>query len=994
MRWPLDTDSADRPPLALLMREAPVIGDAETANIKLSQATEGFPAAERERLDALFAAMPCAHAVCLAMAEGSPFLLDLVRAEPQRLSRVLSSAPEAHLDALIAGCEAAARAAQGVSDGEAATMRALRRMRSEAALLIALADMGGAFGLAAVTAGLSDVADAAVRIALSFLLGEAACAGRLRPPEPADAAKGSGLAVIAMGKHGARELNYSSDIDLVVVYDREKAPLSDSVSVSPFFVRITQGLVRLLQERTADGYVLRVDLRLRPDPGSTQVALSTAAALAYYEREGATWERAAYIKARPVAGDLDVGRAFLADLSPFVWRRVLDFQAIADVHAMKREIHAFRGHDVVAVEGHNVKLGRGGIREVEFFVQTQQLIAGGRDPLLRTSRTLEALDALTAHRWIEPQVRDDLAEAYVFLRRVEHRIQMVADAQTHTLPESRAAMEGFARFMGYADRDAFAAALVARLQTVQTHYANLFEDATPPAVLDANLVFPPDGNDRATMAALSRLGFRDPAAASAIVRGWFAGGPRVLKGEAARARLVRIVPLMLEALSRGGDPDGALIAADRFLTELAGGQLLTALDRHPDLVRLLATILTAAPRLGETLARRPSLADALLDPAFFDVLPNEANLTEHLDQLLNTAETEEEQFDRARRFRQEQHVLIGVRIASGTLPAARAGEAYATLAEVIIRALHRRVWGRFKETHGIIAGAETAVLAMGKLGGREMTAGSDLDLIVLYDFEPDADPTSSGPRPLTGAQYFARFTQRLVTALTSLTNAGKLYDVDLRLRPSGRSGPVATRLSSFATYQREEAWTWEHMALTRARVIAADEAFGAQVREVVGGVMGQPRDPRRLAGDILDMRQAIAAEKGEDDRWNLKHAAGGQVDVEFLAQYLVLAHACTHPEIVDTATQRVLGMAEQLGLLTPEDAHVLLRACRLYQNLTQVLRLSVDAHIVPADASPALKALLARAGEMPDFATLEADLAETQEKVRTIFLRVLETAAA
>lgn len=986
MRWPTEPDSADQPPLALQMRETPVVADPKAAKIKLSQATERLASEARAALDALLADAPLAEKVCLGIIESSPFLTEVIRSEPERLLRVLGRPPHAHLHALIAECAA-------VAGSEADVMRALRRMQSEAALLIAVADISGVFGLVEVTAALTDVADAAVRKALAFLLGEAVKAGRLMVPDAADPEAGSGLAVIAMGKHGARELNYSSDIDLVVVYDRYKAPLSDSVSASPFFVKITQGLVRLLQERSADGYVLRVDLRLRPDPGSTQVALSTVSALDYYEREGATWERAAYIKARPVAGDAEVGRQFLAELSPFVWRRVLDFQAIADVHAMKREIHAFRGHDVVAVEGHNVKLGRGGIREIEFFVQTQQLIAGGRDPLLRTSRTLDALDALTAHRWIEPNVRDDLAEAYHFLRRVEHRIQMVADAQTHSLPESREAMEGFARFMGYRDRDAFAAALVQRLTTVQGHYAHLFEDAPPPAVLDADLLFPPDENDRPTLAALARLGFKDPAAASGIVRRWLAGVPRALRAEPARAHLARIVPLMLEALSRGGDPDGALIAADRFFTELPGPHLLTALDRHPDLVRLLATILTAAPRLGETLARRPSLTDALLDPAFFDVLPDEASLSEHLELLLDTAETDEEQLDRARRFRQEQHVLIGVRIASGTLPAARAGEAYATLAEVIIRALHRRVWERFREAHGRIPGAETAVLAMGKLGGREMTAGSDLDLIVLYDFDPEADPTSDGPRPLTGAQYFARFTQRLVTALTSLTNAGKLYDVDLRLRPSGRSGPLATRLSSFATYQQAEAWTWEHMALTRARVIAATPEFGAIVRDVIGGIMGQPRDPRRLSGDILDMRRAIAAEKGEDDRWNLKHAAGGQVDVEFLAQYLVLAHAHDHPGIVDTATARVLATAERLALLTPEDAHVLLRACRLYQNLTQVLRLSVDAHVVPQDASPALRALLARAGEMPDFTTLEADLFETEQKVRTIFERVLETAA-
>lgn len=990
MRAPHVSDSSEGPSLSALMHEAPVLVDREAAKLKLAYALDRLAGADREVLEGVFKASPMAHEVSLGVAEGSPFLFELIRSEPRRLLRILTSAPDLHLERLIADCSAVALTATD----EAEVMRALRRMRCEAALLIALADIGGAYDLVEVTAALSDLADAAVRAAVTFLLADAARAGRLLPPDQANPSLSCGLAVIAMGKHGARELNYSSDIDLIVVYDRDRAPLAEGVEAAPFFVKITKALVRLLQERTADGYVLRVDLRLRPDPGSTQVALSINAALDYYEREGATWERAAYIKARPVAGDLDVGRSYLAELAPFVWRRVLDFQAIADVHAMKREIHAFRGHDVVAVEGHNVKLGRGGIREIEFFVQTQQLIAGGRDSLLRTSRTLDALQALTSHRWIAPKVRDELTEAYLFLRRVEHRIQMVADAQTHELPDSRAAMEEFAHFMGYPDRDAFAAALVERLQRVQGHYAQLFEDAPPPAVLDADLVFPAGENDRQTLAALARLGFREPAAASGIVRGWLSGAPRALKAETARQHLARIVPLLLESLARGGDPDGALIAADRFLLELPGPHLLAALDRHPDLVRLLATILTAAPRLGETLARRPSLADALLDPAFFDVLPDEASLEVLLNQLLDTAGTEEEQFDRARRFRQEQHVLIGVRIASGTLAAARAGEAYARLAEVIIRALHRRVWQRFVEAHGTISGARTAVLAMGKLGGREMTAGSDLDLIVLYDHDADVDPTSDGPRPLQGAQYFARFTQRLITALTSLTNAGKLYDVDLRLRPSGRSGPLATRLSSFALYQRDEAWTWEHMALTRARVIASDADFRARVEAVICGVMRQPRDRRRLARDILDMRVAIAAEKGEDDKWNLKHAAGGQVDVEFLAQYLVLANGHDHEEIVDTATARVLARAERLGILEAEDAQMLIRACRLYQDLTEVLRLAVDAHVVPADASPALRALLARAGEMPDFSTLEAYLVDTQTKVRAIFQRILETAAS
>ncbi|MGU3492769.1 bifunctional [glutamine synthetase] adenylyltransferase/[glutamine synthetase]-adenylyl-L-tyrosine phosphorylase [Xanthobacteraceae bacterium A53D] len=975
--------------LAGEIREAPVLADAAAASVRFDQALERLSAGERDRLDAILARHPKARDVALGVIEGAPFLTDVIRREPMRLVLALETAPLTRVDELVADARAAVRAATD----ESAVMRALRRMRSEAALVLALADIGGVLPLMQVTRGLTLIADTAVACALDFLLREAAEAGKLRLADMETPGKGCGLAVIAMGKHGAGELNYSSDVDLILVYDRDVAPLGEGVDAAPLYVRMAKGLVRLLQERTEDGYVLRVDLRLRPDPGSTQAALSTVAALSYYEREGATWERAAYIKARPMAGDIAVGREYLSELAPFVWRRVLDYQAISDVHAMKREIHAFRGHDVVAVEGHNVKLGRGGIREVEFFVQTQQLIAGGRDRDLRSPRTLEALGALVEHRWIAPAVRDDLTECYIYLRRVEHRLQMVADAQTHTLPEGREQLEAFARFMGYGDRDSFAAALVERLQRVQGHYAHLFEDSTTHPCLQGELNFPPDHDDRMTLGTLGRLGFREPLKVSAAVRDWLAGQPRALRTEVARDHLARIVPLLLEQLSHGGDPDGALLAMDHFLRDLSGPHLLAALEHNPDLVRLIATIVTAAPRLGETLARRPSLADALLEPAFFDVLPDEAALEARLNDLLDAAPNDEEQADQTRRFRQEQHVLIGVRIVSGTLPAARAGEAYARVAEVIIRALHARVWARFQEAHGRIAGAETAVLFMGKLGSREMTAGSDLDLILLYDFDRDADPTSDGERPLQGAHYFARFTQRLVSALTALTNAGKLYDVDLRLRPSGRAGPVATRLGSFENYQRTEAWTWEHMALTRARVISASPAFRAQVEGVILQVLANPRDQRRIAGDILDMRRSIAAEKGEDDRWNLKHAAGGQVDVEFLAQYLVLVHAGAHPQMVDTVTARILGIAGGLGLLSPEDAAALSNACKLYQNLTQVLRLALDRPFVPSEASQALKALLARAGEMPDFTSLDAHLAETQVRVRAIFERILEAAA-
>ncbi|GLK69929.1 bifunctional [glutamine synthetase] adenylyltransferase/[glutamine synthetase]-adenylyl-L-tyrosine phosphorylase [Ancylobacter dichloromethanicus] len=951
----------------------------------VKDAIAGAPKPVRTRIEALLAAHEEARAVLAGVVAHSPFLTDLIRVDPARLAALLVAEP---VEAL-ARARAATVATVGAATDEAEVMAALRRLRAETALTVALADIGGVFDLATVTGELTATADAALSAAVDFLAREGVSARKLKKSAAEGGGVGLGYTVLAMGKHGARELNYSSDVDLIVLYDPEIAPLAKDVEAAPFFVRMTQRLVRLIQERTGEGYVARVDLRLRPDPASTPAALSVEAALAYYEREGATWERAAYIKARPVAGDLDLGHDFLKQLAPFVWRRALDYAAIADVHAMKQDIHAFRGHEAIAVEGHNVKLGRGGIREIEFFAQTQQLIAGGRDPRLRTPRTLEALAVLAQTGWIGAAARDELSEAYHFLRRVEHRLQMVADAQTHSLPEDGETLAGFARFMGYEDRAAFAQALVQRLSRVQDHYSKLFEDAPPRAAVEGRLEFPEKADDRETLATLHRLGYAEPKVASATVRGWLAGEPRALRPDGAREELEAVVPLLVDALARGGAPDAGLNAADRFFREMPTAQpLLAALRHNPDLVRLLATILGTAPRLGEMLAHRPSLLDALLDPAFFGALPDEPELAARLAADLAQAEDEEDRLDRARRFRQECHVLIGVRILSGTLPAARAGEAFARLADVLIRSLEEAAMARFREAHGTLPGAELAVLAMGKLGGREMTAGSDLDLIVLYDFDAE-HPESDGPRPLYGGQYFARLTQRIVSALTTPTNAGQLYEVDLRLRPSGRSGPVATSLPRFKVYQAEEAWTWEHMALTRARVVAASPGFRSRVEAAIAQVLAGTHETRRLAADIVDMRGAIADEKGDDDPWDLKYARGGLIDIEFIAQYLVLAYAAQEPRIIDTSTLRVVEAAQRVGILDAQDGQLLADACRLLHDLTQVLRLALTGPFKPSEASPALRRLLARAGAMPDFSTLEARLFETQQAVRATFERLL-----
>jgi glutamate-ammonia-ligase adenylyltransferase len=926
---------------------------------------------------------PTLGALMMGLAEASPYLWELIRAEPERLVVLLETDPERRFDDILA--EAARAIAATHDDGE--VMRQLRRMKAEAALLIALADIGGVWPVTQVIDLQTRLANAAVAISVDYLLADARRRGKLEIIEPAHPARGSGYIVLAMGKMGAGELNYSSDIDLIVFYDA--AALSRGTEPAPFYLRLTRRLVKLLQERTADGYVFRTDLRLRPDPASTQIAISTAAALDYYESRGQNWERAALIKARPCAGDIVAGGALLAALSPFIWRKYLDFAAVADVHAMKRQIHAYRGHDEIAVEGHNIKLGRGGIREIEFFVQTQQLIAGGRHPELRTRETLQTLGGLSDGGWIGAPVRDQLAAAYRFLRVVENRLQMVADEQTHTLPADREGLERFARFAGFRNRDAFAEALLLHLRRVQHHYATLFEHAPAGEAGRRTLVFLPATDDRETLDRLTEMGFRQPLEVSALVRVWGTQAYGSLKGQFARSRLSELVPVLLHHFARSANPDAAVIAFDRFLAGLhGGGRLFSLLRQNPDLVALIALVLGTAPRLADSLAQFPEAMDAVIDPNFFGALPEESALAAGLERSLRQAGSYEDFLDRIRIFAQEQMFLIGTRILSGTAPAEQAGEAYARLADVLVRALHRAIEEQFTRLHGRIAGQETAILALGKLGGREMTATSDLDLIVVYDFDPER-PESAGPRPLYGAQYFSRLTQRLISGLTAQTNHGLLYQVDMRLRPSGRSGPVATQIDGFADYQENEAWTWEHMALTRARVVSASPQFAARVEQVIRAVLCRPRDAAMVAGDVVEMRKAIASEKGDSDRWDLKYVAGGLIDLEFIAQYLQLVHAARTPDILDTSTARVLEKAWRLGILQPEDAEVLRPAARLYHDLTQVLRLCLSGPFDPKAAAPGLIGLLARAADVPDFATLDAFIVETQAKVRASFDRIL-----
>jgi glutamate-ammonia-ligase adenylyltransferase len=935
-------------------------------------------------LTALLAERPDAHALLEGVFGSSSFLVDLAARKPAQLVDILQDDPASRIERLIE------KARMRSGGDEAELMRSLRQIKQEAALVIAFADLSKAWETLEAMRALTRVADATLSAAVAFTLQEAASSGKLELADPHNPEHGSGWIFLGMGKQGAFELNYSSDVDLIVLFDRRRARGEAPGEDIDLFVRLTKRVVKIMSERTPDGYVFRVDLRLRPDPGATPIAIPLEAAFSYYESMGQNWERAAFIKARPVAGDIEAGQRFLSELAPFVWRKYFDFAAIADVHSIKRQIHAHKGHGHIAALGHNIKLGRGGIREIEFFVQTQQLITGGRDLRLRGRATLEMLDQLVESGWVEGAARDDLRDAYLFLRDVEHRIQMVADEQTHTLPLSEDGLDAIGRMMGFDSLADFSNALLQRLQIVQAHYSKLFESAPQLSSEAGNLVFTGDDDDPNTVETLSRMGFAHPGAVTATIRGWHFGRYPATRSTVARERLTELTPALLEALAATDNADYAFLAFDRMIAKLpAGVQLFSLLASQPRLLHLIAAIMGAAPKLAETISRRPRLLDALMEPAFFERLPDKNEIAARLETQLADARSYEDELDFARIFGQEQKFLIGVRILTGTLSVGQAGLAYARLAGVLISALLERAKDELAKTHGWIEGGRVTVIAMGKLGGWEMTAASDLDLMLLYDADPLAESVG-GERSSPCAQYYARLTQRLITALSASTAQGLLYEVDFRLRPSGNKGPIAVSLQAFEDYQANEAWTWEHMALTRARVVAGDPCFSKAAEAAIRRALTRERDEDKLRADILAMRQLLEKEKGSKNAWEFKQAPGGLIDVEFIAQFLLLRHAHDHPDILATTTSVALERLKERRLIDPASAETLIAAVRLYQGLTQLLRLSIDDAFRPEDAPRGLTEMLLRAGDAPDIARLEAQLSDMQKSVRKLFVAFLK----
>jgi glutamate-ammonia-ligase adenylyltransferase len=950
-------------------------------------------AARREAGHALLAAEPWGPLLD-AVFGFSPFLTQSLILEPQ----LALDLPARGFDESFAAIRAELAALDACAPDTAALAARLRLIKRRAALIVALADIAGAWNLETATLALSDLADGAIDAAAAHLLAKLARDGKL-DLDPDEPLRESGLIILGLGKLGARELNYSSDVDLMVLYDDEIVRMHDRSEMSSVFVRLARDLVRLLEHRTAEGYVFRTDLRLRPDPGATPLAVSVAAAESYYGSIGQNWERAAMIRARPVAGDAAAGERFIKLLRPWIWRRSMDFAAIQDVQSIKRQIFAHKGNATTAVNGHNVKLGRGGIREIEFFAQTQQLIFGGRYPQLRSPRTMEALLALAVAGRIEAQTQEDLSDCYRYLRTVEHRLQMKDDRQTHSLPNSDEEIEALARFMGYDNAAPFRADVLKTLNRVQAEAADLFEESKPLAAEGrGNLVFTGTEDDPDTLRTLESFGFTNPKGVADTIRGWHHSRYRATRSERARELLTALMPDLLGAFGKTPNPDETFARFHDFLSRLpAGVQIFSLLQQNPRLLEQVAELLSMAPEVAQFFSQNPSVLDSFLTEDFFGPFPARPILEADLERFLAHADSLEEALDLVRRWAREKRFQADVQILQGQSDADIAGPFLTDIAELSLAALMPRVEAAFAERHGRFADGGFAVIAFGRLGSRQLTSASDLDLVTVYD--PAGEAASNGEKPLDAATYFMRLTQRLVSAVTAPTAEGRLYEIDLRLRPQGEKGPLATGFDSWRRYYTESAWTWELMALTRARVILGPPRLRAAIESAVRTVLAGPRDETKLLHDVADMRARVDQTHGTTDVWKLKYVRGGLMDVDFIAQYLMLKHAPARADVLSTNMAASLERLATAGALSAADAATLIEALRLFRRVQGLTRLAARGDkFDPAQATPGLKRALCRAvlgaeTDGIDFAATETTLREVQARVAALYETIIAAPA-
>lgn len=798
-------------------------------------------------------------------------------------------------------------------------MSALRTLKRRIHLTLALLDISNIWSWVEVTEHLTQLADLcmarllhAVAVDAGFDIGE-------HTPVP-------GLFILAVGKYGGRELNYSSDIDFNVFYDPEVLKLPDPQRAERVLIRLMQKFIRAFEQDAGEGYIFRTDLRLRPDPRSNAIVISTQTAERYYEVLGQNWERAAMIKARVCAGDAQVGAAFIKEvLCPFIWRRNLDYAAIEDIHSIKRQMQSVKGLTTLNVAGHNLKLGLGGIREIEFFVQVQQLILGGRSPELRTPRTVEALRLLANGDFVNAHTAEILTEAYGQLRKYEHAAQMREDHQTHVAPEDESARAQLAAVSGFPSLEAFDRSLKTLLIAVHEIYSALFPESDSLASQSGSLVFTGVEPDPATLETLRSFGFSDPDVVWKSFSAWLGGRVPATRSERARELLTGLTPKILKLCRDLGAADAAFAAFSSFFTGMKTGRTtLTMFARHPERLHHVMSLMLASPRIRETIAAQPRILDVMSEP---DFLHFGSSWSASVLELDTPSQMDfETVLDRVRQQVREDHFKICAATLSHRLEIQSVPTYLSDIADGVIESVLPSVAQETIRRFGDIEG-DFAVLGMGKLGGRELSLSSDLDIMLVY--QPRG-------RAAQGVN-FTRLTQRLVSALSVQTAEGGLYAVDMALRPSGRAGPVAVSLESFRTYYAQSAWTWEFMALSRARVIAASRPdFAKVLSATVQEALHAPRSDLTLAADILDMRARTAAEKPPKSDWDMKEFKGGLRDIEYIAQASLLACRGKGDAPQVPSTRAMLSTALQGEVISDSEHTGLVSALQFYADVQTI----------------------------------------------------------
>jgi glutamate-ammonia-ligase adenylyltransferase len=904
----------------------------------------------------------------------APYLSNLLRLYPDVLDILRTEGPDAAVRLSLDMINKAFKTSQ---DREFVSTT-LRKAKAKGHLAIALADLAGLWSVAQVTRAITILAEKATEAALWCAYNQARERGWVVERDSVDEI---GIFAIAMGKMGAYELNYSSDVDLIVFFDPEKFETLTR-SKKEAAVKITQDFSRLMEERDEHGYVFRVDLRLRPDPSSNAVAVSTETALNYYERVGQNWERMAFIKSRICAGDKQAGQSFMTCLEPFIWRRHLDYWAIGDIHAIKRQIHSVGGHAQISEKEFDVKLGRGGIREIEFFAQTQQLILGGRNPELRFRGTFDALDALVGFDAVDPNVAEDLKTAYDFLRVLEHRIQMRNDEQTHLLPDREDSRLKIAALSGYSDDlEAFEKDIIEVRRFIHSVYADLFAQEDRLSGDDGNLVFTGVDDDPGTVSTLIDMGFSNPSDIIQRLRQWHRGGLPATRSARGQQLLTTLMPNLLKWMADTGEADAAFTRFSDFITQLRGGvQVFSLMLAEPAFAKDLISVMAYAPKLARYLAQRPALLDCMLEPDFTQSLSgdDEARAMNALKDAVSLAPSFEDKLNAARLVHREENLRIGYQVLQGQSKADAAGPAYSRLADASITLMADAALQEVQRKFGDWSG-KWVIGAFGKLGGQELSATSDLDIIVIYDPGTPPDPNDLA----------TRFTQRLIAALSAPTEEGELYEVDMQLRPSGKAGPVAVKISSFEKYYKSEAWTWEFMALTRMRVVAGDPALAKHVEDIKLKALQSRSSYRDLELDICNMRQRLAKERPAFGLWDLKLTPGGLLDIEFVVQQLILKHVESLPEVLNSNTLKAITLLEDHKLIDETMSRDLQGAYVLQSNLQQALRIATSGKFEPDRASDGMKTWIAQTVSETDFASLTDHLAQCQSGVARIREKII-----